>query len=76
MREKGSVAASGTLHCVLAREVTNVRPKSQIPLIWADATWGWVPSHLLINLRSPGPRGQGPGQRPYPAGTPTWVGFQ
>ena len=73
---KGAVAASSTLQRVLPREVTHVRPKSDIPLLWADDTWGRVPSHILINLRILGPRGREPGQRPCPAGTPTWVGFQ
>ena len=73
---KGSVAASITLLRVLPTEVTHVPPRSYIPLLWADYTWGWVPSHLLINLRIPGPTVQGLGQRPCPAGTPTSVGFQ
>ena len=73
---KGAVAASSTLQRVLPREVTHVRPKSHIPLLRADDTWGRVPSHILINLRILGPRGPEPGQRPCPAGTPTWVGFQ
>ena len=58
------------------REETHFRPKSHIPLLWADDTWVRVPSHILINLRILGPRGPEPGQRPCPAGTPTWVGFQ
>ena len=37
---------------------------------------GRVPLHILINLRILGPRGREPGQRPCPAGTPTWVDFQ
>ena len=72
---KGAVAASSTLQRVLPREVTHVRPKSYIPFLRADDTWGRVPSHILINLRILGPRGWEPGQRPRPAGTPTWVGF-
>ena len=76
MWEKGSVAASSTFQRVLPREVTHVRPRSLIPLLWLDDMSGWVPQHLLINLRIPRPRGQGPGQRPCPAGAPTWVGFQ
>ena len=76
MWEKGSVTASSTLHRVLLREVTHGRPGSHLPLLWADDTSGWVALHLLINLRILGPRGQGQGQRPCPAGTPTWVGFQ
>ena len=73
---KGAVAASSTLQRVLPREVTHVRPKSYLPLLRADDTWGRVPSHIFINLRILGPRGPEPGQRPCPAGTPTWVGFQ
>ena len=73
---KGAVAASSTLQRVLPREVTHVRPKSHIPLLRADDTCGRVPPHILINLRIPGPRGPEPGQRPCPAGTPTWVGLQ
>ena len=61
---------------VLCREVTQVLPKSHIPLLWADDTWGRVPSHIFINLRILGPRGTKPGQRTCPAGTTTWVGFQ
>ena len=76
MWEKGSVAASSTLHRVLPREVTHVQPRSNIPLLWPDDIWGWLPLHLLINLRILGPRGQGPGRRPCPAGTPTCVGLQ
>ena len=59
MWERGAVAASSTLHRVLPREVTYVRPRSHIPLLWADDTGGWVPSHVLTNLRIPGP-GAGP----------------
>ena len=72
---KGAVAASSTLLRVLPREVTHVRPKSHTPLLRADDTWGRVPSHILINLQILGPRRPEPGQRPCPAGTPTWVGF-
>ena len=50
--------------------------KSHIPLLRADDTWGRVQSQILINLRVLGPRGREPGQRPCPAGSPTWVGFQ
>ena len=76
MWEKGCIAASSTLLRVLPREVTYVlRPRSHIPLLWPNDTWGWVPSHLLINLRFQGPRGQGPGKRPCQAGTLTWLGF-
>ena len=35
---KRSVAASSTLLRVLPREVTNVRRRSHIPLLWADDT--------------------------------------
>ena len=73
---KGLVAVSSTLLRVLCGEVTHVRPRSHIPLFWADDTWRWVTSHLLINFRIPGPRGQGQGRSPCSAGTPTWVGFQ
>ena len=73
---KGAVAESSTLQRVLLSEVTHVRPKSDIPLLRADDTWGRVPSHIFINLRSLGPRGPERGQRPCPAGTPSWVGFQ
>ena len=73
---KGAVAASSTLQRVLPRKVTHVRPKAHIPLFRADDTWGSVPSHILINLQILGPKGREPGQRPCPAGTPTWVGFQ
>ena len=61
---KGAVAASSTLQRVLPREVTHVRPKSHIPLLRADDTWGRVPPHILINLQILGPRGPEPGQRP------------
>ena len=60
-RGKGAVAASITLQRVLPREVTHVRPKSHIPLLRADDTWGRVESHILINLRILGPRGREPG---------------
>ena len=73
---KGLVAASSTLLQVLPREVTHVQPWFHIPLPWADDTSGWVPSHFLISLLIPGPRGQRPDQRPCPAGTPSWVHFQ
>ena len=73
---KGAVAARSTLLRVLPRGVTHVRPKSHIPLLRADDTWGSVPSHVLVNLRILGSRGTEPGQRPCPAGTRTWVGFQ
>ena len=73
---KGAVAASSTLQRVLPREVTHVRPKSHIPLLQADDTWGRVPPHIFINLWILVPRGRELGQRPCPAGTPTWVGFQ
>ena len=76
MWEEGSVAASTTLHRVLPREVTHVRRRSHIPLSCVDDTWGWVPLHLLINLWILVRRAQGPGQRPCPAGTPSWVRFQ
>ena len=56
-RQKGSVAVSSTLHRVLPKEVTNVRPKSHIPLLRADDTWGRVPSHVLVNVRILGSRG-------------------
>ena len=55
---KGSVAGSSILHWVLPREVTHARPRSHIPLLWADDTWGRVASHLPINLPIPGPRRQ------------------
>ena len=73
---KGAVATSSTLQRVLPREVTHGRPKSHIPLLLADDTSGRVPLHILINLRILGARGREPGQRPCPAGTPTWFGFQ
>ena len=73
---KGSVAANSTPLRVLPREVPYVRPRSRIPLLRADGTWGWVGSHLLIHHRIPGPRGQGPGKRPGRSGTPTWLGFR
>ena len=73
---KGAVAASSTLQRVLPREVTHARPKSYIPLLRGDNTWGRVPLHILINLWILGPRGRKPGQRPCPAGTPTCVDFQ
>ena len=76
MWEEGSVAVSNTLNQVLPREVTHVRPRSYIPLLWADDTWGWVLLHLLIDLRILWRRGQGLAQRPCPAGNPTLVGFQ
>ena len=71
MWQKDWVAASSTLHRVLPREVTHVRPISHFPLLWADDAWGWVPSHLPIHLWILGSKGHGPGQRPCPAGTPT-----
>ena len=67
---KGAVAASSTLQRVLPREVTHVRPESDIPLLWADDTCGRVPLHILINVRILGPRGPEPGQRPCPARYP------
>ena len=73
---KGGVAASSTLLPVLPREINHVRLKAHIPLPRADDTWGRVPSHILINFRILGSRGPEPGQRPCPAGTPTWVVFQ
>ena len=48
---KGAVAESSTLLRVLPREVIHVRPKSHIPLLRANDTWGMVPLHILINLR-------------------------
>ena len=45
-------------------------------LTFLSDTWGRVLSHIVINLWILGPRGPQPGQRPCPAGTPTWVGFQ
>ena len=52
---KGAVAASNNLQRVLPREVTHVRPKSDLPLLRADDNWGRVPSHILINLQAPPP---------------------
>ena len=76
MWQMGAVPGSSTLHRVLPREVTNVRPGYHIPLSWADDTWGSVPLPLLINLQILGPRGQAPGQRPCAAGTCTWVALK
>ena len=56
---KGSVAASSTLQRVLPREVTHARPSSHIPLLRAEDGWQRVQLHLLVNIRTPGPRGQG-----------------
>ena len=63
---KGAVAASSAPQQVLPREVTHVRPRSHIPLLRADDTWGRVPSHILINLRILGPSRREPGQIPQP----------
>ena len=71
MWAKSAVAASSTLQQVLPREVSHVRPRSHIPLLWAEDTWGRVPSHLVITHQIPGPRAGGL----CPA-THTFVGFQ